>query len=460
MTIPDPEPSPRKRRKPSLDFSLSLTLSLVVVGVLVGGLCWPLTLVDRLQDQLVRRLPAFSATSWSAATGFLALAPVVVLPLILGLQAGVWRQGASSGLPQTIVSLEDVDAAKTLLSAPATRQRFLLWTIASLALLPLGREGPVVQLGAAVVQSLRQRWPALLPFLDRRALLAIGGGAGMASAFNTPLVGVVFMVEELSGRIDGAVIPAAMVVCALAAEVNHWGGQPEFALAVARGMPAELHQLLVALPIGLAAGLIGVGFSAALVRLSTRFSPVASRRPLTLGLVLGLCLSGLCWITGGVSAGDGEAVMKRLVAQPTLGLGGWLALLARGLGPILCLGAGVPGGLIDPVLALGAMVGQGIGQLVNAPLLGIAVGLPAALAAATQLPLVSVVFTLRLMGDQQWLPGVVLAAAMGAGVSRLLGCRSPYHVFAERLLERLESRGVDPEAEGFSRPPTAGACEG
>jgi hypothetical protein len=64
------------------------------------------------------------------------------------------------------------------------------------------------------------------------------------------------------------------------------------------------------------------------------------------------------------------------------------------------------------------------------------------------------------MGDQQWLPGVVLAAAMGAGVSRLLGCRSPYHVFAERLLERLESRGVDQEAEGFSRPPTAGACEG
>jgi H+/Cl- antiporter ClcA len=434
VTVHDTAPPTAIRRIPPLAFLLTLAL----LGGLLGAFCWPLTLVDRLQDQLIRRMPAFTADPWSLAPALLALAPVVAMPLILGLQATIWPRGSTSGLPQTLVSLEDAAEAKTLLAPIATGQRLLLWSLASLALLPLGREGPVVHLGAAVGHGLRRRWPGLLRPLDRQAFLALCGGAGMASAFNTPLVGVIFMAEELSRRIDGGGIPAAMVVCAIAAEVNHWGGQPEFALALARGMPSELNQLALALPIGLVAGLVGVGFSSALLRLSARLGPLALRRPLSLGLALGLSLSVLAWITGGVSGGDGEAVMTRLVELPLRGAGGLLAFLARFIGPLLCLGVGVPGGLIDPALALGAMVGQAIGQLFHAPLLGIALGLPAALAGATQLPLVSVVFTLRLMGDQQWLPGVVLASALGAGLSRLLGCQSFYHALAERLVEQRE----------------------
>ncbi|MEB3156953.1 MAG: chloride channel protein [Cyanobacteriota bacterium] len=432
-----------------------LLLSLTLVGALVGAFCWPLTLVDRLQDQLVGRLPAFSANPWSLPTLLLALTPLVAMPLILGLQAGIWPEGASSGIPQTLISLEDAEEAKSLLAPSATRQRVLLWSIASLALFPLGREGPVVHLSAAVAQGLRRRWPALLSPLDRRDFLALLGGAGMASAFDTPLVGVMFMVEELSRRIDGGVIPAAMVVCAVAAEVNHWGGQPEFALAVLRGGEAELNQLALALPIGLVAGLVGVGLSASILRLSSLLGPLAKRRPLLLGLALGLGLSGLCLLTGGMSSGDGERVMSRLLSQPQRGVGGPLVVVARLIGPSLCLGAGVPGGLIDPALALGALVGQAIGEPFHAPLLGIALGLAAALAGATQLPLVSVMFSLRLLGDQQWLPGVVLAGALGAGLSRLLGGRAIHHVLAERLREQrlLErTRRSAPRLDGEAPP--------
>jgi H+/Cl- antiporter ClcA len=329
--------------------------------VLVGGLCWPLTLVDRLQDQILHPLPAYSSLPWNGATVALALAPVAVMPLILVLQAGIWPEGASSGIPQTLISLEDPREAETLLAPSATGQRLALWSLASLALFPLGREGPVVHLGAALAHGLRRRWPALLSPLERPALIAIFGGAGIASAFNTPLVGVIFMVEELSRRIDGRVISAAMVVGAVAAEVNHWGGQPEFALGIVRETPSELNQLVLALPIGLAAGLVGAGFSALLLRLSAILGPLAKRRPLGLGLVLGMALSGLCLLTGGVSGGDGERVMNALVERPHASAGGLLALAARAIGPTLSLGAGVPGGLIDPALALGAMVGQAMG---------------------------------------------------------------------------------------------------
>ena len=424
---------------------LTLPLSLVLAGIVVGALCWPLTLVDRLQDQLVRQLPAFSAGSWSAATGVLALAPVAAMPLILWLQARVWPKGAGSGIPQTLLSLNDAGEAKTLLAPEVTGQRLLLWLVASLALLPLGREGPVVHLGATLAHGLRRRWPALLAPLDRRALIAVFGGAGLAAAFNTPLVGVIFMAEELTRRVDGVVIPAAMVVCAIAAQVNHWGGQPEFALGVVSVRTGELHQLALALPIGLAGGAVGAGFSWLLLRLTATLGPIALRRPLQVGLVLGVTIGGFCLLTGGVSGGDGEVLMNRLVAEPTARVSGALPLLARVIGPCLALGAGVPGGLIDPALALGAMVGQAIGQTFHAPLVGIGLGLAAALAGATQLPLMSVVFSLRLLGDQQLLPGVVLAGALGAGIGRLLGASPVYHALAERL---AEVKDVRPEGDG------------
>jgi H+/Cl- antiporter ClcA len=426
-------------RTPSSRTPLRLLMGLTLTGGLVGALCWPLTLLDRLQDQLVERLPAFSAAPWSLGTAGLVLAPIAAMPLILWLHARIWPQAASSGIPQTLISLEDAAAAETLLSTTATGQRLLLWTLASLALFPLGREGPVTHLGAAVAHGLRHRWPALLKPLDRVDGIAIGSGAGMAAAFNTPLVGVIFMVEELTRRIDGRVIPAAMVVCAIAAELNHLGGQPEFTLAIVRGGPGELNQLALALPIGLAAGLVGAVFGALLLRLSTILTPLAKRGPLRLGVALGLALSGLGLLTGGLSGGDGEAVLRHLVAHPEDGAGGVGALLARTIGPCLSLGAGVPGGLIDPALALGGLVGQAIGQLLHQPLPGIALGLAAGLAGATQLPLLSVVFSLRLLGDQQLLPGVVLASALGAGMGRLLSAQSIYHALADALVKPAET---------------------
>jgi H+/Cl- antiporter ClcA len=71
--------------------------------------------------------------------------------------------------------------------------------VASLALLPLGREGPVVEVGAAVGQALLRRWPGLLHRASRGHLLAGAAGAGLAGGFNTPLMGMVFVVEELTG---------------------------------------------------------------------------------------------------------------------------------------------------------------------------------------------------------------------------------------------------------------------
>lgn len=408
-------------------------LQLALVGLAVGAACWPLNLLDRAQDALLRLLPAFGG-AWSPTTLALLLAPLPVLPLLLLLQARGWSAGAGSGIPQTLVCLEDPARGDALMAPAATLQRLGLWSIATLALFPLGREGPVVHLGAALMAALGGRFPRLLGWMGRPERLAIAGAAGLAAGFNTPLVAVIFLLEELLSRFTPALLWPALVVASLASLVSGLGGQPEFAFGPLPGLTPEPLQLFWALPFGLAGGLLGALMSLLLLATGRRVQPLARRFPLRLGLVLGAALALLALLSGGAGSGDGEALMVALVHQ---GQGSWsapLALLARLLGPVLALSAGVPGGLIDPALALGALLGRSLGDVLGLGQLALALAMAASLAGATQLPLTSLMFSIRLAGDQQLLPGVLLAAVLGAAVGRLLMGRSVYHALADQLL--------------------------
>lgn len=427
-----PSPSP-------LRSALTRLLPLVLLGLAVGLACWPLNLLDRAQDLLLKRMPAWGG-EWDALTRTLALAPLLVMPVLLTLQARVWADGAGSGIPQTMASLESAEQASVLLAPRPTLRRLVLWSIATLALFPLGREGPVVQVGAAVAHALQRRWPRLLRALSPGDGLAVAAAAGLAGGFNTPLMGVIFLAEELTQRFTAGLIWPGLLVCVIAAGFSNLGGQPEFALGILRVGSIEPLQLLWALPVGLAAGLMGALFGRLLLETTRRIVPLARRRPLPAGLVLGGLLTALALLSGGASGGDGETLMSLLIAAPEGGHATPLVLLARLIAPCLALGAGVPGGLIDPAFAIGAVLGQGVGQLLHQGALGLALGMAAALAGATQLPAMSVVFALRLAGDQQLLPGVLLAAVIGAYCSRLLLEKPIYHALAE-LGPAAASRG-------------------
>ncbi|MEI6030840.1 MAG: chloride channel protein [Synechococcaceae cyanobacterium ELA739] len=418
---------------PALKAALARLLPIVVVALAVALACLPLNLLDRAQDQLLQLLPRFSGGGWQPITRAMACSPVLVMPVLLWLQSGIWSQAAGSGIPQTMVAMEHPQRAAALLAPRATVQRLMLWSIATLALLPLGREGPVVHVGASVAYRLQQRFPRWFQSLGRTDLIALAGGAGLAAGFNTPLVGLVFVAEELTSRFDARLIWPALLACVTAAGFSNLGGQPEFALGLLQDGSVESWQLLWALPLGLGAGLLGAGFGRMLLETTKRLTPMVRRYPLRLGLLLGLLLAALTQLTGGGANGDGEVLMAWMIGHPDADLPTAGLLLARMIGPCLALGAGVPGGLIDPAFAIGAVLGQGVSHLPGLGLMGLALGMAAALAGATQLPVLSVVFALRLAGDQQLLPGVVLAAVIGAYCSRLLMKKPAYHALAAGL---------------------------
>lgn len=425
-------------------------LGLAVVGVVIGVACWPLNVVDRVQSAFYGSLPTNAAGAWSSSGVLVAMLPVLVMPILLLLQRGPWKAGAGSGIPSTMNALEDPALMPDALAARGTVQRSVLWSIATLAMFPLGREGPVVQVGAAVARALHQRWGQWLPSLSERQLVAIGGGAGLAGGFNTPLLGVVFMLEELTTEYAITTLWPALVISAAAAGFSNLGGEPLFGLGVINVMTPEPEQLLMAVPIGIAGGVAGGLFSKGLVEASRRLQPCVERFPIRTGLCLGAGLTGLALLSWGTSCGDGEALLHQLItegmpnADPDGGLwGAGLTSLgitaARVLGPFLALGPGVPGGLIDPSLAFGGLLGYTICAVIGASQhLGIALGLAAGLSGATQLPLVSIVFAWRLAGDQQLFAGVVLAAVVAAYTGRLLARQPVYHALA--LLQRAPRR--------------------
>ena len=413
-----------------------LILQLALLGLLVGLACWPLNVVDHWQDLLLQRLPGFTNQPWTLSGILLACSPVVVMPVLLALQAERWRGGAGSGIPQTIRSLEAVEQAPTLMAGRSVLQRLVVWTVASLSLFPLGREGPVVQVGAAVAHQLRRRWPGMLNRLSHEDLIAIGAGAGLAGGFNTPLMGVVFVAEELTNRFLPRLIWPGLVVCAVAAEISNLGGQPLFALGEVQNNMLETSQLIWGVGLGVLAGLAG-GLFARLLLEATRWLRSRVRRfPWRSGVLLGVALAALALLSGGRSGGDGEALMNWMINNPELHQSHWFTLIARIVGPCLSLGALIPGGLIDPAFAIGAVAGQLATQLTGQSIFGLTLGMAGGLAGATQLPAMSLVFALRMAGDQQLQPGVLIAAVIGAYMGRLWMRKPIYHALTDLMQEQ------------------------
>ena len=424
-------------------------LGLVLLGVLIGLACWPLNRIDAWQDRLLGLLPGFSGQGWTAPGLALALAPLVVLPLLLVLMNGPLASGAGSGIPQTIASLEHPELARRLLAPRATLIRLAFWTVASLALLPLGREGLLVQLGAAVAQALGRWAPGLAARLRSENLLTLGAGAGLAGGFNSPLVGALFVMEELTGRFATALIWPALVVCAAAALVSNLEGMPVFPLGMVPTAIPEWQQLLWAVPIGALGGLLGGGLARGLLLTGAWLRPRIARHPWRWGVLVGSLLAALALLSGGRSGGDGEALMSQLLGlraelpipgSPFSWLG-WLGLIVtRLLGPVLALATGIPGGLIDPAFAVGAVFGGGSLHLLGGDAqLGVALGMAATLAGSTQLPLMTLVFSLRLAGDQQWLFGLLLTAAIGAYAGRRVQPKPLYHALTAALMSKMRN---------------------
>lgn len=231
----------------------------------------------------------------------------------------------------------------------------------------LGREGPTVQICSGLASALG-RFGRLSPE-NRRRLLPVGAAAGVAAAFNAPIAAVTFTIEEVVGNLDQTVLSGVIVAAALAAVIERsvLGTHPVFSVPQTFGLN-DARSLLLYAALGLAAALVSVVFTDALLFVRDRFRrqrrvPVWAQ-PALGGLVTGsLAVAALYGLgTGGVNGAGYQVVEDSL--SGLLPVKVLLVLCVTKLvATVFSYSSGGAGGIFAPSLFMGAMLGGAFGSL-------------------------------------------------------------------------------------------------
>lgn len=238
--------------------------------------------------------------------------------------------------------------------------KFIGGTLAIGAGLSLGREGPSIQLGAAAGQGFSR---ILKRFkIEEKYLITCGAAAGLAAAFNAPLAGVIFVLEEIHKNFSPLILTSAMAASLTADFLSKtcFGMKPVFNLPVANMLPLHYYPYLVVL--GLVIGVFGFVFNWSLVKTQDlykkqRWLPREMRPvvPILIGGVLGFFLPQVL--------GGGHGLISSISAGSfTLGML-FLLIVVKFLFTMLSYGSGAPGGIFLPLLAIGALFGGIFGNL-------------------------------------------------------------------------------------------------
>ncbi|KMO32462.1 chloride channel protein [Methylobacterium tarhaniae] len=393
--------------------------------------------------------------AFRAVLGVSPLIALVLTPFGFGLAAllarTVFPNSQGSGIPQVIAARDIEDAAlrHPLVSLRVAAGKIVVMTLGLVCGASTGREGPTVQVGAALMAAAGRLAPE-----RQRGLLLAGGAAGVAAAFNTPLAGIVFGIEELSRSYEaktsslilGAIIAAGLTSLALVGNYTYFG-------STADTLPFGWAWIVVPL-CGVLGGLSGGLFSRIVIVVSCgRLPGLAGRfvsgRPVLFAAAcgLGVALCGLA--TDGHIYGTGYEQAKALLhgTADTHAWFGPLKFVATTLSSI----SGIPGGLFAPSLAVGAGLGAEIaGLFAGAPVGAVVlVGMVAYLTGVLQAPITSFVIVAEMTENHALVIPLMITALIADAASKLVCKEGLYHALAEPIVARLTGRRPhEPEVSG------------
>lgn len=365
--------------------------------------------------------------------------PFVVSPLGLILIVFLTRKffpgSEGSGIPQVVATLElgHEKERHVLLTMRIAIGKVLLCIMGLLSGASIGREGPTVHVGAAIMFSLRRFVRFRIYDMDRVLIIA-GGAAGVAAAFNTPLAGIVFAIEELSrsfevrtrGLMLAGVMVAAIVAIAMLGNYTYFGHT--------HAVIALQDALVPVLVCGIICGLLGGVFSLMLIQGSRWISPIRNNRPYVVAGLCGLGIAIIGYYSGHLTYGSGYEQAKAIMENTgEIGVDyGYLKLLAT----VVSYLSGIPGGIFAPSLATGAGIGAHIAQwLVNYPYGAIILfAMVGYFAGVVQAPITAFVIVMEMTDKHELILPLMVTAYIATGISKSI-CTTPiYSTLADNFL--------------------------
>jgi CIC family chloride channel protein len=413
---------------------LALTLLALVAGALAGvvGAIFRLCLVeaDHLRDALIGwahgREGIGFAIVIAGCAGATALAAFMVRRFS--------PHASGSGIPHVEAVLRGELPPAPFRLIPV---KFLGGLLAIGAGLALGREGPTVQMGASLAhlvgKAFRRNWP------DIRVLIAAGAGAGLGTAFNAPIAGAVFVLEELVQRFERRIAIAALGASATAIGVARLllGDAPDFHIAALGYGDAGTRPIYFIF--GIFAGLLAIAYNRTLIATRAAAGRVAQVE-LRAGLI-GAAVGTLGWFAPGL-IGGGDAITQSVLAGSASAAAIPAAFLVRfALGPV-SYAAGTPGGLFAPMLVLGAQLGFLFGTACRTllPYLDVqpeafaVVGIAAFFAGVVRAPITGIVLGTEMTASVTMLLPMLSACAIAMLIPALIKDPPIYESLRERAL--------------------------
>lgn len=420
---PDPEGS---------SFSPSLILDGLLVGVLAGVVAVSFRL---LLSQLTNMRTALLAPR-STGDFVLWFALLTAMAFAVHLLLRWAPLSGGSGIPQVEGELHGhlrLNHPRVLVS------KFFGGALTSFGGLSVGREGPSIQLGSncgKLLADARRR-----NAVQTQILLSAGAAAGLAAAFNAPLSGVLFTVEELHKHTKPLFLLPTLLAAATADVVSKsiFGLQPVFCFSLPQLLPLNAYPWVIALAVFV--GLIGVLFNTVLLRIQALYRrlPVsAAWYPLIAFWGAGLTALFMPSILGG-----GHSLIEELF-QPIPWTTLVFLLAAKLIFTVFCYGSGVQGGIFLPILSLGALGGMlvyqfglGVHQL-GSGLEGnfILLGMAAILSSVVRAPLLSVILVLEMSGCATHLLTLTIVSTLSCLVAGLLKNPPIYDSLLARILKK------------------------
>jgi H+/Cl- antiporter ClcA len=371
----------------------------------------------------------------------LLLSPLVMIAVVFCTRH-LFPGTQGSGIPQAIAALrsENDGARRRMLSLRIAAGKLLLTLMGFLAGASIGREGPTVHIGASIMYSLG-RFTKFPPHYVRHGLIMVGGAAGIAAAFNTPIAGIIFAIEEMARfyeeRATGLLLVAVIIagLAALAVLGNYtYFGESSTSLA-------GVHSWVAVLICGVVGGLLGGTFSRTLLEGIKLLRPAMVKYWFVVATASGLTIALIGLLSDGSSYGTGYDQAKQILLghAPVV----WTFPFYKIGATMSSYLSGAPGGIFSPSLSIGAGLGGDLSLLMpSVPMSAVVVlGMVGYFTGVVQTPLTASVIVMEMVDDHSMVFPVITTAFIALGASKLI-CKTPiYWALAEEFLAEKQGSG-------------------
>lgn len=352
-----------------------------------------------------------------------------------------------SGIPQVTAAIE--------LSNPANNHKvnkllslkiIFIKVFSSLVMIfgggVIGREGPTIQISASIFKTINDFLPEWFPKVSKRNMIVTGAAAGLASAFNTPLGGIVFAIEELTKthfNFFKSALLTGVIIAGLTA-LNFLGPYLYLGYPAIKGISFWL--IFIILPVAVITGLSGSGMGKVIIYIFKKKEKLKNNKQKLLYVIIcGLVVAALAFFIDSRIFGSGKEIMVTTLFSKDKYVDWYLPLL-RIIGPIISFSTGAAGGIFAPSLSAGAAIGSVIsgwfhlsGAQTNMIIL---CGMVGFLTGITRSPFTSSILVIEMTDSHTIIFNLMLTALVANLISNFISRHSFYDILKDKYLKEIQ----------------------